>query len=843
MSSTKPVTADIARSFSNILRLEGERDYTNAVVQGGLDRFIERNSVKLSALLTDHILAQDLLKVEYALMKPDERREWVLTWLNAMREDTVESNSTSSDISRKIAHPNVPTDAGTHTIKNPPFQVGSGKNAKVRSSINLDSPVDYLPYVGKRLTIKLNRLGVNNVSDILFLFPRRHSDFSHITTVSKLVPGNEQTVVVTVWEAKSERRGRSKRRDTEVVLGDATGNVKAVWFGQPHIARSLPTNSRVVISGKVGIYKGTPVFESPEYEVIDNHETGGVHTGRLIPVYPLTEGLSPRTLRRIVWTALDLCLDQVHELLPSTLIKETGLMPLANAILQAHYPDDLQVKEMARRRLAFDEFFLIQLAVLKQRNNNRQSANGISLGSQPEPLNRFLKDLPFELTKAQNKVLQEILADIATGTPPMSRLLQGEVGSGKTVVALGALLTAATNGYQSAIMAPTEILAEQHFLTLSKLLQGMSQWIEKGSLLSAYVDPHPNPIQIGLLTGSMSPRAKEKMRSRLATGSLDIVIGTQALVQESVKIPNLSLAVVDEQHRFGVLQRASLRDRGDGITPHVLVMSATPIPRTLALTIFGDLDISTIDELPPGRQEITTRWVPPNKRDKAYLFMQNQVNNGRQTFVICPLIEESDSLQAKAATEEYHRLSDSVFPDLRLGLLHGKMPTSEKDQVMNKFRSHELDILVSTPVVEVGIDVPNATVMLVETADRFGLSQLHQFRGRVGRGEYKSYCFLLAEDPSEVAQERLLAMEHIHNGFKLAEMDLSLRGPGEYFGTKQSGFPGLKMARLSDSDLLTMARQQAASLLVKDPQMAHKDHALLARAVNRVSKNVSDEVS
>jgi ATP-dependent DNA helicase RecG len=449
--------------------------------------------------------------------------------------------------------------------------------------------------------------------------------------------------------------------------------------------------------------------------------------------------------------------------------------------------------------------------------------------------------LPFQFTEAQKRVLSEAVSDLERGTPPMSRLLQGDVGSGKTVLALAALLIAATAGYQGAMMAPTEILAEQHFLTVSKLLKPFIEPSEDGVIL-VHIDPAQKPIKIGLLLGRMSKKEKEEAQRKAREGELDILIGTHALIQESVDMPRLVLSVVDEQHRFGVIQRAALRERGEA-RPHVLVMSATPIPRTLALTLYGDLDISVLDELPPSRQKITTRWVKPDKRAPAYGFLRKQVQKGRQAFVVCPLIDESEVIEAKAATEEYRRLSQEVFPDLRLGLIHGRMSSSEKDDAMSRFRDGEMDILVSTPVVEVGIDVPNATVMLIEAADRFGLAQLHQFRGRVGRGKHASYCLLLAEDPTPEARERLRILEETQDGFKLAEEDLRLRGPGDFFGTRQSGLPTLKVAGLGDRDLFLQARQEAEDLLKKDPSLSAPEHQPLSKEMSRFLSAVAEESS
>ncbi|MBI4311280.1 MAG: ATP-dependent DNA helicase RecG, partial [Chloroflexi bacterium] len=412
---------------------------------------------------------------------------------------------------------------------------------------------------------------------------------------------------------------------------------------------------------------------------------------------------------------------------------------------------------------------------------------------------------------------------------PMSRLLQGEVGSGKTVVALAALLTAAACGYQGAIMAPTEVLAEQHFLTVGRLLEKLPRPREGDNLLTVSLDPHPKPIMIGLLTGSTSAKQKRNIQGLLADGALDVLIGTHAVIQGDVRIPRLALAVVDEQHRFGVEQRAALRKQG--FHPHLLVMSATPIPRTLALTLYGDLDLSTIDQLPPGRQKVRTRLVSPDRRGSVYEFIRKETAAGRQAFIIYPLIDESETVNARAAAVEWERLSQSVFPDLRVGLLHGRMAFREKQDVMDDFRNGELDVLVTTPVVEVGIDVPNATVMVIEGADRFGLAQLHQFRGRVGRGRHASYCVLIAEALSVEAKERLSALERTDDGFQLAEVDLEMRGPGDYFGVRQSGLPDLRMARITDANLLALARQDAQALLESDPQLAATEHAALKAAV------------
>jgi ATP-dependent DNA helicase RecG len=494
-----------------------------------------------------------------------------------------------------------------------------------------------------------------------------------------------------------------------------------------------------------------------------------------------------------------------------------------------HYPESEEQRQEARRRIAFDELLAVQLVVLGRRRDWQE-------GHAPQlpadgALAAYRAALPFALTGAQERVLGDILRDISRGRP-MARLLQGDVGSGKTAVAAAAMAVAAGAGFQGAIMAPTEILAEQHYRTLSSLLAGTRL--------------NGREPRVELLVGSLTAARKRAIAQAVAAGEIDVIVGTQALIQEGVAFHKLGVAVVDEQHRFGVMQRAALRERvaqNGAPTPHLLVMSATPIPRTLALTFFGDLDVSVIDELPPGRLKVLTRWVGPDERSEAYGFVRDQIREGRQAFVVCPLIEESAALQTRSATEEYERLSRQVFPELRLGLLHGRMSGAEKDGVLEAFRRGDLHILVATTVIEVGIDIPNASVMLIEGADRFGLAQLHQLRGRVGRGAAQSYCLLLSDDPSYNARQRLQLLEDISDGFALAEADLRLRGPGDYFGTRQSGLPAFRVAELSDAGLIETARTEAMRLLDGDPDLQEPEHAALAAAVRTAKRAIVGDIS
>ncbi|MBN1582071.1 MAG: ATP-dependent DNA helicase RecG, partial [Anaerolineae bacterium] len=500
---------------------------------------------------------------------------------------------------------------------------------------------------------------------------------------------------------------------------------------------------------------------------------------------------------------------RLPDYLPLPMRERLGFLSREQAVAQMHFPDDANSLAKARRRLAFDEFLVLQLGVLRQRRYWREEA-GIPIQVDSALLGAFLAGLPYQLTGAQQRVLDEIVRDIKDDRP-MSRLLQGDVGSGKTVVAAAAMLIVAKAGYQSTMMAPTEILAEQHFATV-------------GQLLAAH------GVCVRLLTGSVPQAEKETIYAEIASGKIDVLVGTHAVIQQDVQFARLALAVIDEQHRFGVRQRGVLR--GKGYNPHMLVMSATPIPRTLALTAYGDLDLSIIDEMPPGRQPIQTKWFMPAERERAYRFVQSQIEKGRQAYIICPLVEESDKIEAKSAVQEHSRLQESIFPNLRLGLLHGRLKGEEKERVMHQFSAHELDILVSTSVVEVGIDVPNATVMMIEGANRFGLSQLHQFRGRVGRGEHASFCILIADTVTDVGEERLRAIEETQDGFKLAERDLEMRGPGDFFGTRQSGLPELKLASLGDTPLLELARREAQTIFAEDPTLSQPAHRLLAARVD-----------
>ena len=773
-----------AEQLIAILELEQSKGYTDRAVSGGLDKLLDRLPKNAYKALLPPVPS-------YRAMDKTQREEWVTTTLRRISDH-----------------------------EKPP-----GVLSPLGPVICADSPVNALGGVSQKLAAKFGHLGVITIRDLLYFFPRRYIDYSKTSRISELEVGSEQTIVATIWEA-TERKSYRGMRSTEAILADDTGMVRAIWFNQPYLAKRLNTNTQIALSGRVDIFHGQMVFRSPEYEFIDSGSL--IHTGRLLPVYPLTSGLYPRQVRNATHNAINTCLGQMDDFLPHEVRNRCDLMELSEAIAQSHFPDSEATINAARRRLAFDELFLIQLGVLAKRRERREDGQGITLETSSEYPARFLDSLPFELTSAQQSALREITHDLASDKP-MSRLLQGDVGSGKTVIATAAMLVCVACGYQAALMAPTEILAVQHFENIRHLL---------GNEVSDERVHSSCDFTVGLLTGGMKGKAKKNLLQRVETGEIDILVGTHALIQKDIEFHRLGLAVVDEQHRFGVMQRLELRQKG--LSPHLLVMSATPIPRTLALTLYGDLDISVIDELPPGRRQIKTRWLSPNQRQNGYDFVRTQVSLGHQVFIICPLIGESESINARAATTEYERLSQEVFPDLRLGLLHGRMSPSAKEEVMLQFRAGAIDVLVSTSVIEVGIDVPNATVMVVEGAERFGLSQLHQLRGRVWRSSHQSYCLLMSENMSQEGKERLSIMERTHDGFQLAEEDLRLRGPGDFFGTRQSGLPNLKMARLSDVQLLELARKEAIRLFNLDPHLSGPAHKALAGEVARLWEGANE---
>jgi ATP-dependent DNA helicase RecG len=663
---------------------------------------------------------------------------------------------------------------------------------------SLLAPIQYVKGVGPTRAEQLARLGITTVEDLFYHRPHRYEDRRRLATIAELRFGQKQSTQGTVV-ALSERRYGTYQ--FQAALSDSTGVLQCTWFGQRYLRQVIRRGTRLIVFGRVE-RRDTLVMVVEDFEILTGDEEDTLHTGRIVPMHRATEGLSPRVLRTIVHQALATYADDVPEIVPDEIRRRNGLLERRRAVRLLHFPSTLAEAEAARRRLAFDELLMLQLGVLMRRKGLQQIDKGYRYAVGDATLQDFLARLPFSLTGAQQRVLDEIVRDLRRSSP-MNRLLQGDVGSGKTIVAAAALYLAVRGGHQGALMAPTEILAEQHYLTFRRLLE-------------------PLGISIALVSGGRGKRDRDTIRDALRTGRVEIAIGTHALLEAGVEFKNLGLMVVDEQHKFGVAQRALLRQKG--VHPDVLVMTATPIPRTLTMTWYGDLDVSMLDEMPPGRGAVRTYVRGPEKRADVYAWVLESVREGRQAYIVCPLIEESEKLQVEAAVALADRLRRDVFTEVPVGLLHGRLRPDEKDAVMERFRRGELRVLVATSVIEVGIDVPQATIMVIEDAERFGLAQLHQMRGRIGRGEQTSSCVLLASTSTDASRRRMDTMAATRDGFVIAQTDLELRGPGEILGTRQHGLPNLRVADLIDDlPVLETARHEATRLLQQDPALWDSD--------------------
>ncbi|PIS39143.1 MAG: DNA helicase RecG [Candidatus Nealsonbacteria bacterium CG08_land_8_20_14_0_20_38_20] len=733
--------------------------------------------------------------------------------------------------------------------------------------MNLSTPIEQIPRIGPAYQKKLKKLGIKNIGDIIFHFPHRYEDFSRLIPIAKAELGGPFCFQGEIVDIKNIRTFRKRMMLTQATLADKTGKLKALWFNQPYLINTFKKGTFVCLAGKI-TGKGKSIYLSnPAYEKIENcklkiENSDLTHTGRLIPVYPETEGLSSKWLRFIVKPLLAKLKNQIPDSLPEKISKKYDFLPLSKAIWQIHFPDSLKLAQEAKKRFAFEELFNLSLFVLRERMKlAKEKAAAIPLNL--AAVQEFTKRLPFKLTDAQKKCAWQLLKDLEKPRP-MNRLLEGDVGSGKTVVAAMAALNVAKAGYQVAFMAPTEILAKQHYKTISELLNPpplLKEGEEKNQQNRKWWG-----VNIGLITGKENYyRDKKITRKELleklsrcdgtspeAGKEIDILLGTHALIEERVKFEKLALVVVDEQHRFGVKQRAKLCQQKNFI-PHLLSMTATPIPRTLSLTLYGDLDLSVIDEMPKGRKKIITKIIQPKNKKATYEFIKEQVKEGRQVFAICPRIEPPKVSQenlwggelsfqtlswfdVKAVKQEYKKLSEEIFPDLKVGMLHGKMKSQEKEDIMKNFKAGKIDILVSTSVVEVGVDVPNASVMLIEGSEKFGLAQLHQFRGRVGRSDFQSYCFLFTDTPGIVYNRRLRALITCENGFELAEKDLAIRGPGNLIGQRQWGIPDLAMSSLADAILVSNARNEAKKILGEDP--GFKNYPLLKKRLEAFREKI-----
>jgi ATP-dependent DNA helicase RecG len=689
----------------------------------------------------------------------------------------------------------------------------------------LSSPVQYLKGIGPKRAQDLAGAGIHILEDILYYFPKRYEDRSQFKPISAVAIGTAVTVKGEVLSKKGRPAYLRRGIDIfEIAVTDGTGRIFAVWFNQPYLHKYFNVGDQVILYGKAELYRDKIQMVSPDFEIIEDKEAG-LDVGRIVPIYRLPGGFSQRVLRKLIRSVLDSHISRLQELLAYDIRARHNLLNIAQSLLNIHFPENEEMRLRAYQRLAFEEFFLYQIPLIL-RKLKRRDKGGIAFEVSGSVMEDFLKTLPFTLTASQKKSLEEIILDMRLPRP-MQRLLQGDVGCGKTIVALLAGLAALGCGYQAAFMVPTEILAGQHFEKIKQLLDAA-----QGREQTTGGRKDRKKIHVGLLTGHLSADEKKEMVGKIKSGQVDIVIGTHALLEEDVVFHKLGLIVIDEQHKFGVSQRALLPRKG--ANPDCLIMTATPIPRTLSLTLYGDLDLSTITEMPAGRGRIITQALAMEERQKAYDFVREEVKKGRQAYLIYPLVEESETLALRAAKSMYQEFKEDIFKDLKVGLVYGKMKREEQEKTMKKFRDGKIDVLVATTVLEVGIDVANATVMVIEHAERFGLSQLHQMRGRIGRGVHESHCLLVADPKSEDAQARIKAFVATTDGFKIAEEDLKIRGPGEFFGERQHGLADLKIADpLAQMHLLKAAREDAHKLIERDPKLTDPKNAELKRQLYR----------
>ncbi|WP_207305827.1 ATP-dependent DNA helicase RecG [Clostridioides difficile] len=683
--------------------------------------------------------------------------------------------------------------------------------------MDLYKDVQYVKGIGSKKADKLNKLGIFTLKDLLYYFPRQFEDRNNLKKIAQLEDGEKVTIkaVISSINTFSPKEGMTL---TKIDVKDETGSAKLVFFNKSYIKNTFRPGDSILVFGKVKKKFNNLELTSCELEYLTNSPK---NTCRFMPVYQLTYGVTNKEIMSIIRTVLEDKDLIIQEYMPQRIIEKYRLCSIDFAVRNIHSPSSKESLKIALYRIVFEELLILQLGLFVFKSG-RNKEDGIKFETSKD-LKKIISALPFKLTKAQNRALDEIIQDMNL-EKIMNRLVQGDVGSGKTVVALLALANCVLNGYQGALMAPTEILAGQHYISLTESLKDFG-------------------INVGLLIGSLTKKQKDTVLEQIKNNEIDILIGTHALIEDKVEFNNIGLVITDEQHRFGVMQRSKLSLKG--ANPDILVMTATPIPRTLALILYGDLDISIIDELPPGRQPIETIAIEKSKRDRAYNnLVRREVESGRQVYIVCPLVEESEAIEAKSAVELVEELRAEYFHDLRLGLLHGKMKSSEKDEVMGLFKNKEIDILVSTTVIEVGVNVPNATLMIIENAERFGLAQLHQLRGRVGRGSHKSYCVLIYDSKTDVCRQRMAIMEETNDGFKISEKDLEIRGPGEFFGTRQHGLPELKVANLfKHIKILKLAQQEARYILGEDNNLQLKENMALKKEIIDKFKDTLKEIS
>lgn len=860
------------QKLQKIFKLEAERGYDNHAVVGGLERMLDMWSpeARNEGVSEEIIQYIEMRFHDYGRLSEKSRSETLLgIWKRIQRGEMGigdETDLEKTDETKQIVQPATVSDHPvsetqieskapplpvepervSETVKSPPTATSKPGPIPQPSTIvkrrqekktafdlaALNAPIIVLQGIGPRIAENLNRLGLNTLRDMLYFFPRRYDDYSKLKPINRLVYGEDVTVIGVVKSVELRKVRGGQLQLVEAQISDGSAVLRVTWFNQVWMAKRLHTGLQIVVAGKVDQYLGRPVMTNPEMEPLDEQQ---LNTNRIVPVYPLTAQVTQRWLRKQINQVVDYWAPRIPDPLSEDIIP-VDLIDLSEALKQIHFPDDWESLHAARNRISFDEVFYIQLGVLKQKRI-WQDRSARKFEVDPDWLEEQIQRLPYQMTNAQNKALADIQKDLNSGHP-MNRLIQGDVGSGKTVVAGLSAVAVIAHSAQACIMAPTSILAEQHYQTLLRTLAEHSTDVDNNQ---AKAPPPLRKEEIRLLIGATPEAEKEQIRQGLADGSIKLAVGTHALIEDPVTFYDLQLIVVDEQHRFGVEQRATLRSKGEN--PHMIVMTATPIPRSLALTIYGDLDLTLIDEMPPGRQPVDTYVLTPKERERAYALISSQVEKGQQAFIVYPLIEESETSDTPAAVVEYKRLQTEIFPMYQLGLVHGRMRPDEKEAAMNAFRTGKHQILVSTTVIEVGVDIPNATVMLIEGANRFGLAQLHQLRGRVGRGGEQSFCLLIPETANDVENERLQVMVSTNDGFVLAEKDLEQRGPGQFLGTQQAGFPKMQMANLIDTHMIEKARRCAQNLFEIDPELTQPEHQLLASSLQQFWEKSRSDIS
>ena len=783
------------------LKLEAQKGFNNKAIVGGFESMIPAWQERALQADADQEKVTEIIALfePYSNSDPETRKQIFRSVLEIIREPSESSSEKSIDSLQKKS-------------KSLSYQPKA-----------VFAPLTVIQGIGEKMAVKLEKLNLHTIYDLLHYYPHRYNDYSHLIPIRELKPGDEVTISGAIQSIQKRKSKNKRLQMVETILGDGTGNIWITWFNQPWLTNRLNIGTQIVASGKVDTYLGRLCLNNPEWEPVN---TDHLHTNRIVPVYPLTAGIQQKWLRERIFQAINFWTEKIKDYLPEGIRQKEKLLTLNQALQSVHFPTSQKDLAQARERLSFDEVFFMQLGVMRQKRE-WQSIAAVSYKMDQSLLEKEIEALPFQLTDSQQKVLSEIQTDLHSGQQ-MNRLLQGDVGSGKTVIARFAMEIVMRCGKQAAFLAPTAILAQQHFETIRTML-----------LNDEVIDEN----KIALLIGDTPENKKEEIRSGLASGAIKLVIGTHALLEGPVTFQALQMVVIDEQHRFGVAQRAALRAKGEN--PHILIMSATPIPRSLNLTIYGDLNISVIDEMPGGRIPIETYLLHPFQKEIAYEKIREQIENGFQAFIIFPQIEgdEDELSSTPAVLPGYEELVEKIFPQFKVGLLHGRLKQEEKDSIMSQFRNKNLDILASTTVIEVGMDIPNSTIILIEGANHFGLAQLHQLRGRVGRGDTSSFCYLIPDEDMKMENERLQKMTETNDGFELAEFDLKTRGPGDFFGTRQSGYRGLKLANISDIKLITRARDEAEALIERDPELENDENSALRFELENLWNAANGELS